>query len=153
MSTAGIAPAASAFAERRSNLSELRGQLALSHNLASVAGLAPARVGLKTRLLELLCIHGQKSNPGRRNPQGSCSQTSLNPAVSDPPWRCPSWACYHALPLVGARLVSEQRTEGGDNRDEPGIHQILNHCFNVFLGGRRLFVEQVALSADHPAAK
>ena len=28
--------------------------------LVSVAGLAPARVGLKTRLLELLCIHGRK---------------------------------------------------------------------------------------------
>jgi len=28
--------------------------------VASVAGLAPARVGLKIRLLELLCIHGQK---------------------------------------------------------------------------------------------
>jgi hypothetical protein len=28
--------------------------------LASVAGLAPARVGLKIRLRELLCIHGQK---------------------------------------------------------------------------------------------
>ena len=29
--------------------------------MASVAGLAPARVGLKARLLELLCIHGRKS--------------------------------------------------------------------------------------------
>ncbi len=28
--------------------------------MASVAGLAPARVGLKVRLRELLCIHGQK---------------------------------------------------------------------------------------------
>jgi hypothetical protein len=28
--------------------------------MASVAGLAPARVGLKIRLRELLCIHGQK---------------------------------------------------------------------------------------------
>ena len=27
--------------------------------MASVAGLAPARAGLKSRLLELLCIHGQ----------------------------------------------------------------------------------------------
>ena len=61
-STAGIAPATSAFAERRSNLSELRGQLASSCKLASVVGLAPTRVGLKTRLLELLCIHGQKLN-------------------------------------------------------------------------------------------
>ena len=29
--------------------------------VASVIGLAPIRVGLKTRLLELLCIHGQKA--------------------------------------------------------------------------------------------
>jgi hypothetical protein len=35
--------------------------LALSHKLASVIGLAPIRPGLKDRLLELLCIHGQKS--------------------------------------------------------------------------------------------
>jgi len=28
--------------------------------MASVAGLAPARVGLKIRLRELLCIHGQE---------------------------------------------------------------------------------------------
>ena len=38
-------------------LTELRGQL------ASVAGLAPARVGLKIRLRELLCIHGQEWPP------------------------------------------------------------------------------------------
>ena len=29
--------------------------------MASVAGLAPARVGLKIRLRELLCIHGRKN--------------------------------------------------------------------------------------------
>ena len=40
-STAGIAPATSTFARWRSDLTELRGQLALGH-LASVAGLAPA---------------------------------------------------------------------------------------------------------------
>ena len=28
--------------------------------MASEAALAPARVGLKTRLFELLCIHGRK---------------------------------------------------------------------------------------------
>ena len=28
--------------------------------MVSVAGLTPARVGLKIRLRELLCIHGQK---------------------------------------------------------------------------------------------
>ena len=54
VSTTGIAPVTSAFAERRSDLSELRGQM------ASVIGLAPIRPGLKDRLLELLCIHGLK---------------------------------------------------------------------------------------------
>ena len=39
-STAGIAPATSTFARWRSELTELRGQLALGH-LASVIGLAP----------------------------------------------------------------------------------------------------------------
>ena len=61
-STAGIAPATSTFARWRSDLTELRGQLALGH-LASVAGLAPARPDLKGRLRELLCIHGQKMVP------------------------------------------------------------------------------------------
>jgi hypothetical protein len=52
VSTAGIAPATSTFARWRSDLTELRGQL------ASVIGLAPIRPGLKDRLLDLLCIHG-----------------------------------------------------------------------------------------------
>src|SRR5213594_4977935 len=50
-SAAGVAPAASAFAGRCSDLSELRGQLALGH-LASVIGLAPIRPGVKGRLRE-----------------------------------------------------------------------------------------------------
>jgi len=91
--------------------------------MASVAGLAPARVGLKTRLLELLCIHGQENRSQEdENHRVAHSRVSLNPAVSNPRWRCPSWACFHALPLVGTRLVSEQRTEGRDDRDELGIH-------------------------------
>jgi hypothetical protein len=57
-STAGIAPATSTFARWRSDLTELRGQLALSQHLASVIGLAPIRPDLKGRLRELLCIHG-----------------------------------------------------------------------------------------------
>ena len=39
--------------------------------MASVAGLAPARVGLKGRLLELLCIHGQIGRRGRQENTGS----------------------------------------------------------------------------------
>ena len=70
VSTTGIAPVTSGFARRRSYLTELRGQLALSHKLASVAGLAPARVGLKTRLRELLCIHGRKAMAGKTKPTG-----------------------------------------------------------------------------------
>ena len=50
--TAGVAPAASTFARWRSDLTELRGQI------ASVIGLAPIRPDLKGRLRELLCIHG-----------------------------------------------------------------------------------------------
>ena len=111
VSTAGIAPAASAFAERRSDLSELRGQLALSQKLASVVGLAPTRPGLKGRPLELLCIHGQKNgSQGDRALRVAHSPVSLNPAVSNPPWRL-----ENALPSIGTRLVSEQRTEGRDD--------------------------------------
>ena len=64
VSTTGIAPVTSGFARRRSYLTELRGQM------ASVAGLAPARVGLKTRLLELLRIHGRKAMAGKTKPTG-----------------------------------------------------------------------------------
>jgi len=107
----------------------------------SVAGLAPARAGLKTRLLELLCIHGRKK---------------WGAGVLEC-WSAGFPALHHsATPLprvvLGSCFVSEQRTEGRDDRDEPGIHQILNHCLNVFVGGRRLFVEQVALPTDHAAA-
>ncbi len=48
----GFAPRASCFANRCAFL------LHLGSKLASVIGLAPIRVGLKGRLLELLCIHG-----------------------------------------------------------------------------------------------
>ena|SRR5689334_19945080 len=57
VSTAGVAPATSTFARWRSDLTELRGQM------ASVIGLAPIRPDLKGRLRELLCIHGQKWPP------------------------------------------------------------------------------------------
>ena len=70
-STTGIAPVTSGFARRRSDLTELRGQL------ASVIGLAPIRPGLKDRLLELLCIHGQ--NFGWKAKHGVvCSQADIN---------------------------------------------------------------------------
>jgi len=56
--------------------------------VASVAGLAPARVGLKTRLLELLCIHGHENRTqGDETHRVARSQVSLNPVVSNPPWR------------------------------------------------------------------
>jgi hypothetical protein len=80
-STAGIAPTTSTFAWWRSNLTELRGQM------ASVVGLAPTTPGLKGRLLELLCIHGQAFASERWKTQGGCSRASLNPVVSNPPWR------------------------------------------------------------------
>jgi len=45
-------------------------------NVASVAGLAPARTGLKGRALGLLCIHGQKSSPrGLRHRVAAHGQT------------------------------------------------------------------------------
>src|SRR5947209_8674493 len=39
--------------------------------MASVAGLAPARVGLKIRLLELLCIHGTSEKNSKQQPPTS----------------------------------------------------------------------------------
>src|SRR5207244_9320937 len=33
------------------------------------------------------------------------------------------------------------------------MNEVLNHCLDVFVGGGRFFVEQVALFADHPATQ
>src|SRR5437870_2418887 len=104
--------------------------------MVSVAGLAPARGELKIRLRELLCIHGRKK----------WSDGVLEFWSDGPEFRVSTPSLRHSItPLTArlARLVSEQWTEGRDNRDEPGIHEVLNYCFNVFLGGRSLFVEQV----------
>ena len=105
-STTGIAPVTSGFARRRSDLTELRGQM------ASVVGLAPTRPGLKTRLLELLCIHGQKADAleiGKHEvaPHGQ-ALTSWNPVLH---------GGIDALTAERARLVSEERSECGNDRD------------------------------------
>ena len=47
--------------------------------MASVAGLAPARVGLKTRLLELLCIHGQNQGQEDENQRVAARRQALTP--------------------------------------------------------------------------
>ena len=69
-STAGIAPATSTFARWRSDLAELRGQM------ASVIGLAPIRPGLKGRLLDLLCIHGLLAGSQEMVPEVGSATTS-----------------------------------------------------------------------------
>jgi hypothetical protein len=112
VSTTGIAPVASSFARRRSDLTELRGQLALRHKLASVVGLAPTRPGLKTRALELLCIHGQELTPGDWKTRGGCSRAGINLVESGP-----SMAVIDPLTPERARLVGEERSERSDNRD------------------------------------
>src|SRR5438034_11393120 len=71
----GFARRTSAFARWRSDLTELRGQLALGH-LASVIGLAPIRPGLKGRLRELLCIHGLLAEGQEMVPEVGMAPTS-----------------------------------------------------------------------------
>lgn len=56
----GLAPRALSFAGRCANLLHLESKM----KLASVAGLAPARSGLKFRSRELFCIHGRKLAAG-----------------------------------------------------------------------------------------
>jgi len=56
--------------------------------MAAVAGLAPAMPGLKGRLLELLCIHGQMVRRGRMETRGCCSQAGINPVKSSPSTLC-----------------------------------------------------------------
>src|SRR5215471_2283802 len=59
------------------------------------------------------------------------------------------------LPRVvpGFGLVSEQWTESRDDRDKPSVHEFLNHCFNVFVGRRSLFVEQIPLPTNYAASQ
>ncbi len=52
-------------------------------------------------------------------------------------------AMMDALTPRRPRLVGEERTEGGDDRDESGVHQIMNHVLDVLVGGWGLFVEQL----------
>jgi hypothetical protein len=109
--------------------------------LASVIGLAPIRLGLKDRLLELLCIHGQNRSPLRRRTRSRCSLADVNSANSVPPWRCPSWACDDASAAKLSRLVSEERSKVRDDGHEPGIHEVPDHGLNVFVSGGRFLEE------------
>ena len=118
--------------------------------MASVAGLAPARVGLKGRLRELLCIHGRKWSPRRLEKRSGCSRAGLNSVNSDPSVATPRTASRRRN---RARLVSEERSERRDDGHESGINEVLDHCLDVFVGGGSLFVEQIALFADDPAAQ
>src|ERR1051325_6162000 len=58
-----------------------------------------------------------------------------------------------SLAALLARLVSEERPERRDDGNESGIHEVLDHCLDVFVGGGRFFVEQLALFADHAATE
>src|SRR6266576_3334580 len=57
------------------------------------------------------------------------------------------------LPPRFARLVSEEWPERRDDGHQSGSNEVLDHCLDVFVGGGRLFVEQVALFADYPATQ
>src|SRR5689334_23315186 len=102
--------------------------------MASVIGLAPIRPCLKDRLLELLCIHGLKEM--ERWSIGCWGVGELEF------WSADRSALHHSknpttpLALRLAHLVSEQRTERRDHRDEPGFHERLDHCINVLVSLR-----------------
>src|ERR1041385_4503039 len=64
-----------------------------------------------------------------------------------------SLATRHTSPSLLARLVSEERSERRDDGNKSGIHEVLDHCLDVFVGGGRFCVEQVALFANHAAAE
>ena len=131
--------------------------------MASVAGLAPARVGLKIRLRELLCIHGRFSKAPSTNIQ--IPEKLQYPSLKTP------WSHGHTFELwclmlfwsleVGiwslasrlARLVSEEWSQCRDDGHESGSYEVTDHCLDVFVGGGRFFVEQVALFADYPATQ
>src|SRR5712691_101057 len=131
--------------------------------MVSVAGLAPARVGLKTRLRDLLCIHGrfQKLQAPRSKFQRSSNiQASKLHGSHGHTFELWCLVLFWSLE-VGiwslasrfARLVSEERPERRDDGHESGGYEITDHCLDVFVSGGRFFVEQVALFADHPATQ
>jgi hypothetical protein len=107
VSTTGIAPVTSGFAWSRSDLTELRGQLALSHQMASVVGLAPTRPGLKTRPLELLCIHGPFEC---RSQNEECRTTKKRPF-------CMCGSPRSSFCVLTSAFIGEERSECADNRD------------------------------------
>ena len=86
--------------------------------MASVVGLAPTRPGLKTRPLELLCIHGQKADAleiGKHEVAAhGQALTSWNPVLHG---GAQAGLAYDALTPERARLVGEERPEGGNDRD------------------------------------
>src|SRR6266496_83770 len=64
-----------------------------------------------------------------------------------------SLATRHTSPSLLARLVSEEWSERRDDGNKSGIHEVPDHCLNVFVSGGRFLVEQVALFANHAAAE
>src|SRR5215472_11114671 len=62
-------------------------------------------------------------------------------------------AVTDALTPQRARLVGEERSEAGDDRDQPDAHQVLNHILDVLVSRGSFFVEQLALFADDPATQ
>ena len=110
-----------------------------------MAGLAPARVGLKIRLLELLCIHGLKTFAAVA--RSGNSQEILNSVAlflrSD----------VGALAAELTRLVGEERPQRRDDGHKSGSNEVGDHGLNVFVRGRRFFVEQVALFAYYPTTQ
>ena len=130
--------------------------------MASVAGLAPARVCLKGRVLELLCIHGHSEkrskhqDPNPKQAPRSKLQDSIKAQHRFEHW-CLGflWSLelgIWSLAPQRSGLVGEQRTERGDDGDESGIDEIGDHRLDVFVGHRRFLVEEVALLTDDTAA-
>src|ERR1041385_3381179 len=64
-----------------------------------------------------------------------------------------SLATRHTSPSLLARLVSEERSERRDDGNKSGIHEVLDHCLNLFVSGGCFLVEQVAVFANHAAAE
>jgi hypothetical protein len=58
-----------------------------------------------------------------------------------------------ALTPQGARLVSQERSERRNDRNQSGIREILDHILDVLVGGGSLFVEQLTPFADNPATQ
>src|SRR6185295_5402930 len=84
------------------------------------------------------------------------AEPMLNSRFPLPFTRAGASPCSRAGPFsppCGARLVRQYRSQSGDQGDQTGVHEVVDHLFDVLVGRRSLFVEQAAIAANNAASE